>query len=180
MVRIGLFRLSSIILAISIITLIHSSFMVFTALDTGINPESGDEIKITEVSGLTLDDGNFTDKEYDIKKENLTSESKVIFNNIHSRTGFTKQNKVLKVDDADEVLTEQLLSEPLICDDCKVSYNVKNGSISGTKTSFGYYKVKINTYKLEPKINIGKIVMWSSIAVLSFVSIILFIIKRKN
>lgn len=176
-------RSKAIILSIIILTFVFSLSMMSLTIYHGVSntEESGYMVSIEQTTSMTIKEGEIVGGDYDVKKENLNSDSQDIFETVRSNTGFRDSyDSVLFEKDE---LTPQLISEPLVCDDCYVESDLDEADEENVDTgitiSDGYYQVSVDKYNPESKFNYIGFTFWSFISFFSLILLGIFILKLK-
>jgi len=176
-------RSKSIILSIIILIFVFSLSMMSLTIYNGVSntEESGYMVNIDQTTSMIVEDGEIVGEDYDIEKENLNSDSQDIFETVRNNTGFRDSyDSVLFEKDE---LTSQIMSEPLVCDDCRVESDLdeidKENVETGITISDGYYQVSVEKYKSESEFNYIGFTFWSFISLFSLILLGIFILKLK-
>lgn len=180
-----IFRPASILLAVCMMLIVIGFVSMGINVYTGtIQPnETGYDVSISDGGGeAVIENGEMVDRKYDIKKEELSPKSRDIFNVVESETGtFGEKEAVRFEDNSDIELTDELLDEPVICDDCSVHSDTterEDSNIStGTIIVDGYYTVETDRYTEEQSINYGNIVFWSILSLFNILIMVLILRK---
>ncbi len=177
-------RSKSIILSIIIIVFVFSLSMVsltsyYGVVNTG---ESGYMVSVDQTNSIEMDDGEVISGEYDINKENMSKESKYVFETVKENTGiYDSQDAVLFEDK--ELLTTELISEPLVCNNCSVHTDMEQREDMDVETgmmmSDGYYQVSVDEYEPESEFNYIGFAFWSFILFSSSIALGIFVLRLR-